>query len=145
MGVTFTGRADLELKTLATFETEIRNGKLMDVVAGDLNADGVTDLMLLEEARNNIEIVARMPDGKLKRAVAWNIFEQKTFRGFGPGGGGPEPREAVIGDINNDGRNDIAILVHNRVIVYLQDPGTAPATPGKAPADKAKPATRATN
>ena len=33
----------------------------------------------------------------------------------------PEPREALIVDINNDGKNDLVVLVHDRIIVYPQE------------------------
>jgi hypothetical protein len=32
----------------------------------------------------------------------------------------PEPREAVVSDFTGDGKDDIAILVHDRVLLYPQ-------------------------
>jgi hypothetical protein len=59
---------------------------------------------------------------KIKRAIFWPVFEKKTFRG-GINDRSIEPREAVIGDVDGDERNDITLLVHNRVLVYRQDTG----------------------
>ena len=40
-----------------------------------------------------------------------------------------EPRDLAIGDVDGDGRTDIVFIVHDRVLVYRQDPGKAPAKP----------------
>jgi hypothetical protein len=32
-----------------------------------------------------------------------------------------EPREAVIADFDGDGRNDLVVLVHDRVLLYTQE------------------------
>jgi len=31
-----------------------------------------------------------------------------------------EPREALVADVTGDGRNDLIILVHDRILVYPQ-------------------------
>ena len=33
----------------------------------------------------------------------------------------PEPREAVVADLTGDGKNDLAVLVHDRIVVYSQE------------------------
>jgi hypothetical protein len=38
----------------------------------------------------------------------------------------------AIGDVDGDGRADIVLVIHDRVLVYRQDPGKAPAKPGQA-------------
>lgn len=123
MGIAYAGRQDAELKPLATYESEIRRGKLFDMVPGDLNADGRMDILLLEPVQRNLEIVAWMPNNRLARAISWRVFDEKTFRQTNRT---IEPREAVVGDVNNDGRNDVVVLAHDRVLVYLQDSGEAP-------------------
>jgi hypothetical protein len=56
--------------------------------------------------------------GVLDPVVWWRVFEQRTFRN--PGSAMPEPREAVVSDFTGDGKDDIAILVHDRVLLYPQ-------------------------
>jgi hypothetical protein len=122
MGIAYTGIDDLELRQIAAYETDIRGGELFDMVPGDLNGDRQLDILLVEPIRHHLEIVAVLPDLRLQRAIVWPVFEEKTFRRPNPS---PEPREAVIGDLNGDGLEDIAVVVHDRVLVYLQDGGTS--------------------
>ncbi len=39
----------------------------------------------------------------------------------GRGGEMPELREAIVADLAGHGKNDLAIIVHDRILVYPQD------------------------
>ncbi|MCX8108587.1 MAG: hypothetical protein N3G20_07270, partial [Verrucomicrobiae bacterium] len=108
-----------ELKRLDEYETPIKDGYLHDVISGDLDQDGRKDLVFLETAKNYLDIVTYEPGHQLVPANRWQVFEERTYKGRRPDI--PEPREAVITDLTNDGRNDLAILVHDRVLVYPQE------------------------
>jgi hypothetical protein len=75
--------------------------------------------VFLETAKNYLDIVLFNANHKLVPANRWQVFEERTFRGRR--GGFPEPREAVVADLTGDGKNDLAILVHDRVILYPQE------------------------
>lgn len=108
-----------EMDRGAGYDSAIEKGRLMDVEFGDLNNDGRTDVLFIESARHHLEIATLAKDGRLENAVWWQVFEERTFRSSGSGM--PEPREAVIGDFTGDGKNDIALLVHDRVLLYPQE------------------------
>jgi hypothetical protein len=108
-----------DMTELDGYETPIKDGYLNDVVAGDLNQDGRRDLVFLETARNHLDLVTFEAPHRLVPANRWQVFEERTFRSRRSEM--PEPREAVIGDLTGDGRNDLAILVHDRVLVYPQE------------------------
>lgn len=108
-----------ELTELDSYETPIKDGYLTDVVSGDLDSDGRKDLVFLETARNYLDLVLFDAEHKLVPANRWQVFEERTFRGRRSDF--REPREAVVADVTGDARNDLIIIVHDRVIVYPQE------------------------
>ncbi|MBI3875914.1 MAG: VCBS repeat-containing protein, partial [Verrucomicrobia bacterium] len=82
-----------EVRELDGYETPIRDGKLTDVVTGDLNQDGRKDLVFLETAKNHLDIVTFDKGAKLVPANRWQVFEERTFRNRRSDA--PEPREAL--------------------------------------------------
>lgn len=108
-----------ELLELDGYETPIKDAQLHDVVSGDLNQDGRRDLVFLETARNYLDLVIFDAKRKLVPATRWQVFEERTFRGRRADQ--PEPREALIIDVTGDKRNDLVVVVHDRILVYPQE------------------------
>jgi hypothetical protein len=107
------------LDDLDGYDTPIKDGYLNDVVAGDLNNDGRKELIFMETTKNYLDLVLFGPDHKLTPADRWQVFEQHTFRGRD--NALPEPREAVVADVTGDKKNDLIVVVHDRILVYPQD------------------------
>jgi len=108
-----------EIADLDGYETPIKDGHLHDVVSGDLNQDKRRDLVFLETGKNYLDLVIFDSSGKLVPANRWQVFEERTFRGRR--GDQPEPREALITDLTGDGKSDLAVVVHDRVLIYPQE------------------------
>lgn len=114
--------ADSSSKSLvrkAQYQTKINRGKLFDLISGDINNDGRNDIVFNEAQLNHIEIASVADDLTVVPAVNWKVFEKQSFRS-GPGAAG-EPREMAIADFTSDGKKDLLILVHDRLILYPQD------------------------
>ncbi|MEO5803957.1 MAG: VCBS repeat-containing protein [Verrucomicrobiota bacterium] len=108
-----------EFSELDGYETPIKDGRLNDVISGDLNNDKRKDLVFLEGARNYVDLVMFEPPHQLVPANRWPVFEERTFRSRR--NDLSEPREAVIVDVTGDGKNDLVVLVHDRILVYPQE------------------------
>jgi hypothetical protein len=108
-----------DFTALDGYETPIKDGFLNDVVAGDLTGDGRKDLVFLETAKNYLDLVAFDSNHKLVPADRWQVFEQHTFRARD--NALPEPREALVAEVTGDKKNDLIVVVHNRILVYPQE------------------------
>jgi hypothetical protein len=126
--VVLTDRKGQRLKPIASYESTRTEAHLADLAAGDLNADGRPDLVLTDIGEHFIEIITFVPPDDLEHALAFRIFERKTFRDTGAL---VEPRDLAVGDVDGDHRDDLVLIVHDRVLVYRQDPGTAGDEKGK--------------
>ena len=108
-----------KLTALDGYDTPVKDGYLNDVVAGDLNNSGRKDLIFLETAKNYLDLVIFDSNHKLVPANRWRVFEQHTFRGRADAL--PEPREVLVADVTGDKKNDLIVVVHDRILVYPQE------------------------
>jgi hypothetical protein len=112
------GKVDPGFVELTDFETPMLNAFLDDVEFGDVNSDGIVDAVMTDTSQHRLAIAAHV-DGALHHVLQFPIYEESIFER--DGGGGKEPRELVIADLTNDGKLDVALLVHDRILVYPQE------------------------
>ncbi|MCX7418621.1 MAG: hypothetical protein NT013_03665 [Planctomycetia bacterium] len=129
--VLYSGRTDPTMKELATYETKREKAFFADVVGGDLNGDGEPDIAAIDTQSHYVEILnfaSKTADqaAQLRAAIAFQVFEEKSFSREEEGGDF-EPRESLIVDVTNDGRADLILLVHDRILIYPQDDGRSEA------------------
>lgn len=108
------------LEQMFSYETDVKDGKYARIAVGHLNTLGIADLVVLEYTKAYIEILAMQDAFKPQLAMRFKVFEQKSFeeeqqRQL------IEPRQIEIADVTGDGKDDIIIIVHDRIIVYPQD------------------------
>ena len=84
-------------------------------VAGDFDGDGIDDVAVLDGHLPGVQILAGSADG-LQRALAIPVFEAPPSEEPGH-----EPRELAVGDLDGDGRADLVVVAHDRVLIYLQE------------------------
>ena len=127
-GVVLTGGTGRSLKQIASLAPDREDARYADLISGDVNGDGVPDVILMDTIEHYLEIAAYL-DGGLRRGLSFPVFEQKSFHDIDDL---VEPREIALGDVDGDGRTDVALIVHDRILIYRQDPGPAADDASKA-------------
>ncbi len=116
--------AQAGLRQIAGFETDIEGGRFGYFAMGDVNSDGVPDVVLCEQGRHHVQILSFDDSARLTDAHKFKVFETHAGtadRQPGRGSDSGEPRQVLIRDVTGDGKNDIVLLVHDRIILYPQD------------------------
>jgi hypothetical protein len=106
------------LEPVVVFRNDNENRLEHEITAGDINGDGYTDLVVLDAGEQMCEIFACSAARKLLPATEFEVFQSRLFTGgdsreF-------EPSDAIIADLTGDGADDLALLIHDRVIIYPQ-------------------------
>lgn len=89
-----------------------------ELAGGDLNGDGYADLAILDAGEQMCTILSVSASGRLVFATEFKVFESRLFqRGESRE---YEPSEAVIADLTGDDRDDLLLIVHDRVMIFPQ-------------------------
>ncbi len=118
------GRA-LRLETLASLDTELKDTRPTDLISAAFSGQEVDDLALVDSTRSRVIEFLQPEVGVEKSAPSWRsamyfrVFETDPhFRG--KGGRENEPHDYTALDLNNDGKLDLALLVHDRLLLYVR-------------------------
>jgi hypothetical protein len=116
IGVWLAGQRGAAVVEAGTYESSDKETYLLDVAVGDVNADGAPEMVLIDSGQNSLFIVTVAEDG-MRHALKFRVFEEKLFQGSR---GGREPHSIKINDLTGDGKQDVVILVHDKIIIYPQ-------------------------
>jgi len=111
----------LDLVEVAAWRSEVPRRVHHEIVSGDVNGDGFTDLVLLDAGEQMAEILTVSEAGRLLYGTGFKIFESKMFSGGEPREF--EPSMGVVADVTGDGADDLLLLAHDRVLLYPQATG----------------------
>lgn len=109
---------------------DIKNGKYNNLIAKDINGDGKCDIVLTCGSQNYLDIF-NFSGGSLKHSLRFKIFNTKQFNQYSSYT--KEPQAIVSADFDGDSYNDLAMLIHNKVMIYYSD---SPVKPGAAAGSK---------
>ncbi len=68
-GVLQTGQKGLRLKTIASYESRRNEARLSDLAAGDVNGDGIPDVVFIDIGEQSLEIASFAGDKDLVHAI----------------------------------------------------------------------------
>ncbi|MDG1895003.1 MAG: VCBS repeat-containing protein [Fuerstiella sp.] len=120
--VLYSGQTSTELAELASFESDREDAYPADIIAGDVNGDGAIDLTFIDTSIDGLEVLRYDSNKGLQSATRFRVFEQKRLVSKSTSRG-TEPREGLVADVTGDGRQDLIVLCHDRLILYPQDRG----------------------
>jgi hypothetical protein len=114
------GSTDYATATVSTHATDLPEISYSDVIAGDFNNDGQPEIVCVDPTKNLLEILGRGANDRWESLMHFKVFEiDQHYQGRR---GSPlEPRETIIADVTGDGKKDLVLLVHDRVLIYPQE------------------------
>jgi len=114
------GGAGRSVDTLASYESDLDEMVPSNLAVGDLNHDGREEIVVVDSVESRImEILTSDAGRDWRSTLHFTIFEADPHY-QGRTGTNREPRELLIADLTADGKADLALLVHDRVLLYPQ-------------------------
>ena len=110
----------LKLETVATFDSDLKDTTPSDLIAASFSGEDVDDIALIDTAKSRvIEIFQPAAGQKWDSAMYFRVFETDPhFRG--KTGLENEPHDYAALDLDKDGRLDLCLLTHDRVLLYVR-------------------------
>lgn len=115
----------VELQTVASLDSRVgrpsgvKQATIHRLLVTDVSGDGTPDVILCDDVRHQLTVLAAS-GGTLVPRLSWQVFEDQTY----PYGGVEanqvaEPRTVVGLDVDGDRLQDLAMLCHDRLLIYL--------------------------
>ena len=107
------------LENLIAYETDLKDIAYSEITLGDLNSDNRQDILAIDGRKNILEILSMEAPDSWKSVLHFPVFETNLHY-QGRQGAPLEPRELLVADLTNDGRQDLVLIVHDRILLYPQ-------------------------
>jgi hypothetical protein len=112
----------LGLERLAAFTTELKDTEPVDIVAAPFTGGSGDDIMLIDTQKSRVAEFFRPVDESghsWQSCMFFRIFQNDpNYRG--KQGFDYEPHDYACMDINGDSKPDLCLLVHDRMLLYVQ-------------------------
>ena len=118
------GDRRLVVRKVLSYSPDEKLGRLGRLTVGDVNADGVPEILAADFQDAHVVILAFNAKAELTEGIRFRLFEEhrqveRARYGMEKDTAG-EPRGIAIADVTGDGKNDLVVLVHDRILIYPQ-------------------------
>lgn len=114
--------AGLAVSVETLYETDLPETRHQMIVTGDFNGnDQQNDIALIDPLQSRVMEFLHLNEEHWQPVMHFQIYDASAGAG-GRRGGNIEPREVLVADVNGDGLDDLLLLIHDRILVYIQDP-----------------------
>lgn len=109
-----------KLELVSSYDTDLQNCDYYTAAPADLNGDGKEEIVAFDKTSHLLEVLSPGATGAQpwKSLMHFVLFEENIrFRGRK---GDTAVREMLFRDFTGDGRTDILLLVHDRILLFPQ-------------------------
>lgn len=112
----------LLLETVTSFDSELKDTSATDLIAASFTQGPADDLLLIDSGNSRVVELFQSVEGTppaWQSALYFRVFEtDPQYRG--KTGRANEPHDYISADLNGDGKLDLALLVHDRLLLYVR-------------------------
>ena len=92
-------------------------GGIHRIASADITGDGRRELLAFDDTQHRITIYD--PSQEFAPLWSWQVFTDTRYPyGYRQNEMRPEPRLAAAGDLTGDGRHDLILVTHDRLLIY---------------------------
>jgi len=114
------GIEDPVLRPTASWECDLEGVTYQLLGVGDLDSDGSPEIVAVDSRDSHVlEVLRPGLDGDWTSLLHFTVFEVDPHY-EGQRGAVNQPREIVIADLTGDGRKDLVLVIHDRILLYPQ-------------------------
>jgi hypothetical protein len=115
--VLYAGGKTHKYEEMFSIESTVRDASLQSFAVGDLNGDKQADIAAIDSGNRGVQVFSFDAQTGFKQRLNWPVYQKKMHEQRRRSSG---IADIVCADLTGDGLVDLALIIHDRLIVYPQ-------------------------